>query len=301
MSLQIPAAFVEQFTNNVTLLSQQRGSRLRDRVYSRPVTGDASYFERIGPVEAQPRTTRHGDSPSINNPHSRRRLTLSDWVVKDYIDHEDEVRMLIDPRAHYTQNFSASLGRKMDDIILAAALGSATAVSSSLTATTSTVSLPSGQIIDEDFGTSGSNLTVPKLIEARRIMMKNEVDVDYDELTFVYNASAMAALLNTTQVTSADYNTVKALVHGEMDTFLGFKFIHSERLAGVADGTDSSPVLCMAFAKSGIGFGVARDMTVRVAEDPGRDFSTVVHATMTIGAVRIEEAKVVQVECVQSS
>ncbi len=301
MSNQITTAFVQQFSDNILLLAQQRGSRLRETVLNKQITGDAAYFERIGPTSAQVRTTRHGNSPQVDSAHSRRRVTLLDYEWGDLIDKQDEIRLLIDPQSSYAMNAAFAMGRAMDDSIIASATGLATSVASSLTASTSTVALPSSQIVDEDFGTSNSNLTIAKLIEAKRILARNEVDTENDELTFVYNASALAALLNTTQATSADYNTVKALVRGELDTFMGFKFVRTERILGTPDGTDTSPVLCLAFAKSGIGLAVAQDIAVRIQERPDKSFATYVYAMMTIGATRIEEAKVVQVECVQAS
>jgi hypothetical protein len=300
MSLQITTAFVQQFSDNLIMLAQQKGSRLRDAVINKAVTGDAAYFERIGPTSAQIRTTRHGNSPQVDTPHSRRRVTLADYEWGDLIDKQDEVRMLIDPQSAYAMNAAYAMGRAMDDVIISAATGLATSVSSSLNATTSSIPFASGNIIDEDFGAAASNLTVAKLIEARRILMKNNIDMD-EEMFIVVNASALASLLGTTQVTSADYNTVKTLVSGDIDTFMGFKFIQTERLLGVADGTDTAPVQVLAFAKSALGLAVGMDVNVRIQERPDKSFATYVYAMMSIGATRIEEEKIVEIECVQAS
>lgn len=300
MSNQISVAFVQQFSDNLIMLAQQKGSKLRDTVMNKVITGNAAYFERLGATVAQLRTTRHGDTPIIDTPHSRRRVTINTYHVGDYIDIPDEVRMLVDPKSNYAQAMGYALGRAIDDIIIEAALGNAVSVTDSLAGSTGTVALPSGQIISEDFGTANSNLTVVKLIEARRILLKNDVDMD-EPLYCVVNASALANLLNQTEVKSADYNTVKALVRGEVDTFLGFKFITMNRLQGVADGTDTNPIKCLVYARSGIGLATARDINVRMAEDPGKQFSTAVYASMDFGAVRIEEEKVVSILCVQAA
>ena len=96
MSQQITTAFVEQFKNNVELLVQQKGSRLRDKVRVENVTGEKAYFEQIGAVEAAARTTRHGDSPLMDTPHARRSVTPTDYVWGDFIDKLDKFKMLID-------------------------------------------------------------------------------------------------------------------------------------------------------------------------------------------------------------
>ncbi len=299
MSNQITTAFVQQFSDNLIILAQQRGSRLRDTVLNKIVTGDAAYFERLGPTVAQIRTTRHGDSPQVDTPHSRRRVTLSDYEWGDLIDKQDEVRMLIDPQSAYAMNAGFALGRAMDDVIIAAATGTAVSVTSSLSATTSNISFAAGNIIDEDFNTTASNLSVAKLVEARRLLMKNNIDMN-EEMFVVVNASAIAALLGTTQVTSADFNTVKALVHGDIDTFMGFKFVHTERLLGTADNTDTSPILCLAYSKSALGLAINKDITVRIAERADKAFANYVYAMMGLGSVRIEEEKIVQIQCVQN-
>lgn len=298
---QITAAFVQQFQDNILLLSQQKASRLRDSVYVKVITGNAVYFERLAPMEASLRVSRNAPSPLSQPDHSRRRCTMEDWELGMAVDKQDEIRILIDPQSSYAQNFASSMGRKIDDQVILNANGNATAVTSSLTGTTSQVGLPSTQIISPDFGTSTSNLTVPKLIEARRLFAKNEVDLDSDMLTLVLNASGIASLLNTTQVTSADYNTVKTLVNGDIDTFMGFKIVRSERLQGTPDGTDTAPMQLLAFAKSGIGLAMGQDITVRIQERADLGFADYVYVSMTLGAVRIEDVKVVQINCAQAA
>jgi hypothetical protein len=163
----------------------------------------------------------------------------------------------------------------------------------------SNVALPSGQTVDEDFGTADSNLTLAKLVEAKRILDKNEISSE--NRTLVHNASALANLLNDTTVTSADYNSIKALVKGEIDTFLGFKFIQTELLNGTADGTDGDPVLCIAMQKDAMGLAMGQDINVRISERDDKSYATQVYASMSMGATRIEDEGVVSIECVQSA
>ena len=93
MSVQITTAFIEQYKSNVFHLAQQKGSRLRDAVRSEQVVGKAHYFERIGSTAALKRTSRHSDTPRVDTPHSRRRVTMEDYDWADLIDNEDKVRM----------------------------------------------------------------------------------------------------------------------------------------------------------------------------------------------------------------
>ena len=86
MSTQITTAFVEQYSANVLQLSQQRGSRLRAAVRVEPVTGKNAFIDRVGAVAARRRTARHADTPQLDAPHSRRRVSLVDYDWADLID-----------------------------------------------------------------------------------------------------------------------------------------------------------------------------------------------------------------------
>ena len=103
MSVQITTSFVNQFSSNVALLSQQRGSILRSAVSEESVTGEKAFFDQVGASAAVKRTSRHGDTPLVETPHSRRQVTLDTYEWGDLIDDSDKVRMLIDPTSTYAQ------------------------------------------------------------------------------------------------------------------------------------------------------------------------------------------------------
>ena len=295
MSAQITTAFVEQFKNNVYLLAQQKGSRLRSCVRNEDITGETAYFEQIGAVEAEDITTRHGDSPLMETPHARRKVTPIDSDWGDLIDKLDKVKMLIDPTSPYALSAAYALGRRTDDHIITAATGTAY---TGKAGTTSTV-LPSTQKVAVNLGGSNIGLTIAKLIAAKSLFGQNDVDIDdpINHLYFAVSQQQLDDLLNTTEVTSADYNTVRALVKGEVDTFMGFEFKRTERLA-LNSSTDVRT--CFAWARSGICLGVNADMQTEIAKRSDKRFSTYVYACMSQGATRMEEEKVVQVLCDES-
>ena len=284
MSIQITTAFVEQYKSNVFHLAQQKGSRLRDAVRSESVTGKSHFFERIGSTAALKRTSRHADTPRVDTPHSRRRVTMEDYDWADLIDQEDKVRMLISPQSEYAKAGAYAMGRAMDDAIIAAATGNAYAGVSGGT----TVALPAGQKV----AVASSGLSVTKLISAKEILDGADVDPD-EERYLICSAKQISDLLALTQITSADYNSVKALVQGQIDTFMGFKFIRSERLG--TDGSGDRQVL--AFTKSAIGLAVGKDMSTKISERADKNYATQVFLSMTIGATRVEDEKVVEIAC----
>ena len=183
MSNQITTAFVQQYSNNVQMLSQQKGSLLRGVVDVESVNGKHAYFERIGQVSAQKRVSRHSDTPQIDTPHSRRRISMADYEWADLIDQQDRVRTLIDPTSQYALAAAYAMGRSMDDEIIAAVSGNAFGGETGST----TIALPSGQKITES-GTAG--LTIAKLRSAKEIMDAGQlIQVCQEQSLYLQNRS----------------------------------------------------------------------------------------------------------------
>ena len=202
MSTQITTAFDNQYSSNVQLLSQQMGSLLRNAVDVETVNGDKAFFEQVGSAAAEEKTTRNSDTPLMDTPHSRRMVTLSDYEYADLIDDQDKIRMVIDPTSTYAKAAAAAIGRKMDDVIIAALGGSAKTGSAGSTST----ALPAGQKIAH--GSAG--LTIAKLVSAKKILDQGNVDPSIKRY-IVVSPEQMEDLLNSTTVTSADFNSVNTL------------------------------------------------------------------------------------------
>jgi len=306
MSFQIDTNFVKQFGATVALLLQQGGSRLRGTVSEESMVGEEQFFEQIGPVAAQEVTTRHGDSPLISTPSDRRRVTLRFFDWGDLIDSFDKVRMLIDPQSPYTQNAVNALGRAIDDVLLGGGVSGESSITFDTTAAGTNGVLfgtafsgksggtsnafPAGQKVASNFGGTAVGLTVPKLIESKRLLKAANVDVSMEELYIVVTAKGEADLLNTTQVTSMDYNSVRALVGGDVGSLLGYTFKRTERVP-----ENTTDKLYPTYAKSGVKLALAKDITTKIAERPDKRFSTYVYVCMGIGGVRMEEGKVTQI------
>jgi hypothetical protein len=291
MSIQITTAFVEQYSANVMHLSQQKGSRLRSAVSSETVTGKNAFFEQIGATAARVRPSRHADTPQIDTPHARRRVSLVDYDWADLIDNEDRVRMLIDPTSPYAQAAGFAMGRAMDQLIIDAADGTAfTGVDGS----TSTA-FDSNNAVGVQVGISpaaDTGLNVGKLRAAKEILDANEVDPEESRF-IVLNAKQLKNLLAETEVTSSDFNVVKALVQGEVDTFMGFKFIRTE-LIGVDSNADQKVLF---FGQDGIKLAVGSNPVARISERADKNHATQVFYSMCIGATRMEEKKVGYIIC----
>jgi len=294
MSIQITTAFVQQYRANVEHLVQQKGSRLRALVRAETQAAEFEFYDRIGATTAQEVTGRHQDTPLINVPHDRRRVSLRDFDWADLIDRPDRIRMLIDPSSPYSQNAAYALGRKMDDVILDAAFGT---VYTGKTGAT-TVTFPNTQQIAVDYVESGaatnSGLTIAKLRKAKEILDKNEVDPT-ERRYIAVTAKQVTDLLKTTEVSSADYNTVRALVQGELNTFMGFEFVRTELVRTNA----SNHRRVLVWAQSGLLLAVGQDIITDIGPRRDKRNSTQVYVSASFGATRMEEEKVVEIICAE--
>ena len=283
MSTQITTAFVNQFSANVQMLSQQMGSLLRNAVDTESVNGEKAFFDQVGQAAAVLRTSRHADTPLVETPHTRRMVTMSDYEYADLIDDSDKVRLLVDPTSTYSRAAAAAMGRAMDDVIITAALGTSQTGKDGSTST----ALPAGQKIAH--GSAG--LTIAKLVSAKELLDAASVDPSIPR-HIVVSPKQISDLLNNTTVTSADFNTVKALAQGEINSFVGFNFIVSNRLTD--DGTSRQVI---AFAQDGLKLAVGKEPAARIDERADKSYSTQVYYCQSIGATRMEEEKVVEIAC----
>lgn len=305
MSQQITEAFVQQYNANVYHLSQQKGSLIAPYVRKETQKGKSEFFDRIGPVAAQKRTGRHSPTPQIDTPHSRRMVTMEDYEWADLVDDQDKIRMLNDPTSEYAMAAAWAFGRTKDDVIIASALGTAYAGETG----TSTVSHPNSQKIAANDGTNFTDLNVRTLRKIRTILRRGLVDKSL-QLYALVGSSQIESLLSQTEVTSSDYANVKALVQGEVDTYMGFKFLETERLGLTtssaasattgAVGSGSSVVgsrACIFFAGDGVLMSTGMDYQSKISERADLGYSTQVYSRMSIGGTRMEEVKVVEAIC----
>jgi len=293
MSFNVTTHFVQQYTTNVQLLLQQKGSKLRNTVTVGSYTGKAAKaIEQVGPVTAQKRTIRHGDTPLISTPADARWVFPVDYEWADLIDDQDKLRMLIDPTSSYSQNGAYALGRAMDDEIISAFFADAKTGENGSTTTSFGVDQ---DVVVGTGSTGATGLNISKLREAKKILMANEVDIDNDPLFCIITAEQHDDLLNEAQAISLDYNTRPVLVDGKITAFMGFNFIHTERLP--LNGSSQRRV--PAFAKSGMHLGLFNDINTMISERADKGYATQVYVKGTFGATRTEEGKVVEIVCAE--
>lgn len=309
MSNQITTAFVNQFGANVQHLAQQKGSKLQNAVRRESQKGKKQFFDQIGTVAAVRRTSRHGSTPQLDTPHARRMVTLNDFEWADLVDDQDKIRMLIDPTSEYALAAAWAFGRSKDDEIITASIATAYTGEEG----TTTTAHPNTQKYAANNATTFTNLNVRTLRAIKRMLDVQDVDMSLKRYIAV-TPYQVEAMLGQTEVTSSDYNTIKALVQGEVNSFMGFEFISLNRLNTMASRTlsasgttgvvgsgtsvaTSSYRSCFAWAQDGILLSTGEDYVSRISERDDKGYAKQVYGRMTIGATRMEEVKVVEVIC----
>jgi len=316
MSFEITVALSEQYRSNILLLSQQKVSRLRPSCQEDSVVGRTFYGERIGATAGADIEERHGDTPLVSTPHSRRRGTMVDWDWGDLIDQLDKVKMLIDPESTYVQNAIAAANRRIDKHIYEA-MGGAAAAGQSGGTTVNNYDADECRLVDSDgtVATAGSNhtaavatgLTIAKLLTCKQLLDEGDIDPERQRY-FVTNPYNLNQLLNTTEVKNADYNTVRALAQGQIDTFMGFKFIMLQNYQDEIKGhlvdspaeTADEAVECYAWAQGAIKLGVGAEVTTNITPRADKRYSTQIYLKMSFGAVRVEGPAVVEISLKKS-
>lgn len=288
-SFSITENFVNDYARNFYVLGQQMVSRLEGAVDVDPgIVGSSKSAERVGKTEAYDINTRHSDTVYVDSPHSRRWIDLQDKGWAELVDELDKIRLLADPTSVYPRLGVAALNRAKDAVIYAAMRGTARTGSG-------TQALPAAQKVAH----GGVGLTLAKLLTTKELLDTAEVadgGMSMDgqnsgvKYSCVTNSRGLTNLYGTTEIKSVDYNNVKALAQGQIDTFLGFKFIRYEGIL-----LSASTYYAMAWAKPAMRLGIGKDIISSIDRLPTKNMAVQVFARMAIGAVRVEDEGVVEI------
>lgn len=285
------AVYAQAYAQNIMQLAQQKYSKLMPCVYVKPnVQAKVFFQDQIGKWSMSTKGGRNVQTPNNDPNLGRRRGTMVDYHDNRMLDRGDELRTLSDPRSAYTIAAAQSLGRQIDIVIANAMLATAnTGETGSSSITLGTTAITSH--VNPTLGLTGTpaTLTFARVRAAKRAL--DLEDVEMEDRFFVISPQGLDALLNTTQATSSDYAAVKALVRGDIDTWMGFKWIVSTNLS--SSGTITS---CFAMQRYGLAFAMGSEPLVRTDERQDLSYSWQVYYELNIGAVRLEEARVVQID-----
>lgn len=283
MTITINQNYVNMFSANLFHLLEGKGSRLKGLFMEEAATGEKQFFDRLGSFTAAEIVERLEDTTLQNAAHSRRMATVKRYAASTYLDDIDKMKMLIDPSSDYAVKLAAAHGRNFDQVLLSALLGTAATGADG----SGSQSFDSNQQIVH--GSTG--LTAAKFNQALRILESNEVDMDGD-IYLLVNARGVEDLLAESTFTSMDYQNMKPLAGKMVPEFRGVKIIRTERLPAHTVGSVYRAVMC---TPESLRVALGKDIEVRVAERPDLNFAQQISTYMHFGAVRMEEARVVDI------
>ena len=306
-STTIGTNFVKQFGSTLQMLAQIKGGKFDGKCMEESITGEEKYFDQLDAVYANEVQDRYGDSPENDITHARRRVVATPYDVGLMLDRFDKVQMLVDPESAYVQQINHALQRKKDIEFIKGALGTAYTGKAGGTEK----ELLAANSIGGANGDAGAGLTVDRVIATRTYFEENDIDLSdpMNKPYFVCAPKAIEDLLNQQEVTSSDYNSVKALVNGELNTWCGFEFVISNLVPYTTDAANQTVELSwsaadvptgvtgnvranFAYVKSGITRVTNPSIQVDIEKRGDKRFNWYAYGCMSTGAVRMEEKKV---------
>ena len=275
MPINLSTAFVTLFDAEVKQ-AYQAEAMLRGAVRVRSgVEGSTYKFPKIGKGVAQVRVPQTDVTP-LNVTYGQVTVTLGDFIAAEYSDIFMQQKVNFDERRELVQVVSKAIGRRQDQIILDALNASGTSLT-----------------VSNDIGGTDTNMNVAKLRDAKKKL--DAGNVPSGDRHIIIHANSLAAMLSETSVTSSDFNTVKALVAGEINTFLGFMFhVMGDRAEGGLPIDGSSDRTIYAFHKDAIGMaeGIAPKTEINYVPEKT---SFLIASMFSAGAVAIDDEGIVKI------
>jgi hypothetical protein len=275
MSTSLSVAAIASFAAEVKHAYQDKG-KLRDTVRIKTgVVGSTHRFPKLSAGMASRRVPQTDVIP-MNLVHTNATATLEDWNAAEYTDVFDEAKTNISERAELASSIAKAIGRREDQLIIDALEASSTTLT-----------------VAKSIGGADTNLNVDKLRRIGYLLGNNGVDED-EEITYAGSHSGKESLLGETEATSADYNSVRSLVNGQINSFLGlnFKWIAS-RAEGGLDLTAGDRT-SYAYAKSAVGHAIGIDQRMEVNYIPVKT-SWLANMLFSAGSVEIDAGGVVEI------
>jgi len=276
MAVSVSNAFVTLFDSEVKQ-SYQGQRALAGLTRERSVEGSIVKFPTIGKGTASIRVPQTDVTP-MSVSYNSVQATMQDFIAAEYSDIFNQAKINFQDRSELVQVIGGAIGRRMDQVVLDAL----TAASGTLT-------------VANSVGGSNTNLNVAKLRDTKKQM--DAKNVPSQGRVIVAHANNMDALLAETSVTSSDFNTVKALVTGEVNSFLGFRFVSiGDRDEGGLAINGSSDRTVFAFHKDAMGLGINMAEKTKVDYIPEKT-SFLIASMFSAGAVAVDPEGIAKLTC----
>lgn len=209
------------------------------------VVGDTYNFRTMGQGLAKQKAVQDDVVP-MNVVHAKVPVTLADWHAAEYTDIFAAATVNFDEQQELAYTIAQAIQRREDQLIIDA-----------LEAANGT-----NMTVSQNIGGTNSGLNIDKIRKAARLLDDNGVPMN--DRYYVGAVRGKEDLLGLQQATSSDYANVKALVNGDIDTFMGFKFFWVPTLSEGGLQLSANVRKNFAFHKASVGLAVGLDNQVKV-------------------------------------
>lgn len=261
----------------------QNGGLLRHTVeLADNIVGATHRFHKMGRGMATKRIDQTDVIP-MNIMHGNATAVLEDWNAAEYTGIFNQQKVPYKEQDKLAEIIASAIGRREDQLILDALDAAATT-----------------NVVGTAVGGAATGMNTAKLRRAAALMNANGVPRGKGERTLVVSASGMEELLGNTDVTSSDYNTVKALYDGEVSHWLGFEIIMMEDRAEGGLPKTSTLRTSYAYHKAAAGLAIGINFRTEVNYIPVKT-SYLANGIFSGGAVAIDAEGIVEIETTEAA
>jgi hypothetical protein len=311
MANEITTVMVAEYDANLHMLLELRGGIFAGKCLEESIHGEEKYIDQLGSVYATEVTAAFADSPESDLFFDRRKVVATPYDIGNGLDKFETVKTLVDPESKVVVRQVSALRRKSDIEFMKGALGPAATGK----AGAGSAVLGAAQLVPVTTGDALGKMNLAKLKYAKRLFLDASVDLDdpSNELYFAWTPQQQDEFMSEETATSADYNSVKTLVNGKIETFYGFKFVLSNSLPWMNAAEDAANLVwsaldvpvtdtsteraCFAWAKSGVTQVTNPDLKSDISLRKDKSNNWYAYSCIRTGAVRTEEPMVVLVPC----
>lgn len=284
MANTIDQVYIDAFDRNIRHLAQQSRNRLRHMVDVRGSTAETEAWDTLAPSEMSPKVGRGAPTPIVNSgagsTWGRRIAGNETFDIGDLVGKDDITQMIADPNSNIARSFSMSAYRSQDDVIIAAATGTA------LDGEGNNNVFPTGQII----GDYSTDITFDAVTAVSELFLDADIDPEVEKW-FVIGPKQQRKLLQLTEATNQDY-AYKALMEGYVQDWMGFNWVVSTRL----EAPQVQQRTCFALTKQALGMQINQDIMSEIAKDPSASFDWRIYTSWQGGSIRVEDQQIVQAQ-----
>lgn len=224
--------------------------------------------------------------------------------------HERAWMRAVQPDAQYSRNVMAAFNRQKDDTIIAAFDAAVSLDGEHVQGTTSIVTGAAGnQVWANDprllaSANATGTLDLERVLLASRLL--NQAGAQGRRYAVV-SPQGLEQMLGEDKISSADYNAIRALMSGELNSFMGFEWYVTPRLGTTTIAAAKKPAAAATTGDQVTGydayfytdqamiFGMVNDVRIKFAELPNRGHALQVYHEFGLGAVRMDEKAIVKV------